>query len=309
MFSFDERHRRATGGWIANDARRRIDFAGGTAVHINAGAAGLALAIVLGKRRGWPREPMRPHNLHAGHARRRPAVVRLVRLQRRFGGRRRAASPARVHQHAWSPPAAAMLAWLLVERIRDGKPTSLGAASGIVAGLVAITPACSSVSPLGAHRVGVIAGVLCALAVGLKFRFGYDDSLDVVGVHLVGGLVGTLLIGFFATAGSPAGDRRPVLRRRRRPAVAPGRRRVRGAGLLRSSLTLILAYIVKVDHRPAGDRRGRGRRYRRDRARGDRLRLLQPPWRRRRSPPRPPRRRATPQHPLSPRPQARRAEP
>jgi Amt family ammonium transporter len=101
--------------------------------------------------------------------------------------------------------AGAMLAWLLVERIRDGKPTSLGAASGIVAGLVAITPACSSVSPLGAIAVGAIAGVLCALAVGMKYRFGYDDSLDVVGVHLVGGLAGTLLIGLFATASAPAG--------------------------------------------------------------------------------------------------------
>jgi Amt family ammonium transporter len=99
---------------------------------------------------------------------------------------------------------AAMLAWLLTERIRDGKPTSLGAASGLVAGLVAITPSCSSVSPLGAIAVGAIAGVLCALAVGLKFRFGFDDSLDVVGVHLVGGLVGTLLVGFFATSSAPA---------------------------------------------------------------------------------------------------------
>jgi Amt family ammonium transporter len=92
-----------------------------------------------------------------------------------------------------------------VERVRDGKPTSLGAASGIVAGLVAITPACASVSPIGGILIGAIAGVLCALAVGLKFRFGFDDSLDVVGVHLVGGLVGTILIGFFADAGAPAG--------------------------------------------------------------------------------------------------------
>jgi Amt family ammonium transporter len=99
---------------------------------------------------------------------------------------------------------AAMLAWLATERIRDGKPTSLGAASGVVAGLVAITPSCSSVSPLGAIVVGICAGVLCALAVGLKFKFGYDDSLDVVGVHLVGGLTGTLLVGFLADPGSPA---------------------------------------------------------------------------------------------------------
>jgi Amt family ammonium transporter len=101
-------------------------------------------------------------------------------------------------------PAAAMLAWLLVERVRDGRPTSIGAASGVVAGLVVITPSCSSVNVLGALAIGFIGGVLCALAVGLKFKFGFDDALDVVGVHLVGGLTGTLLIGFFATKEAPA---------------------------------------------------------------------------------------------------------
>jgi Amt family ammonium transporter len=100
---------------------------------------------------------------------------------------------------------AAGLAWLLTEKFRDGHATSLGAASGIVAGLVAITPSCSAVSPLGAIIIGVVAGVLCALAVGLKYKFGYDDSLDVVGVHLVGGIVGTLLIGLLATEAAPAG--------------------------------------------------------------------------------------------------------
>jgi Amt family ammonium transporter len=100
---------------------------------------------------------------------------------------------------------AACLGWLLTERIRDGHATSLGGASGIVAGLVAITPSCSSVSPIGAIILGAIAGVLCALAVGLKYKFGYDDSLDVVGVHLVGGLWGTLAVGLLATAAAPAG--------------------------------------------------------------------------------------------------------
>jgi Amt family ammonium transporter len=100
---------------------------------------------------------------------------------------------------------AAMLGWLLVERLRDGKATSLGAASGVVAGLVAITPSCSSVSPVGAIVLGALAGGICALAISLKYRFGYDDSLDVVGVHLVGGIVGTLLIGFLATEAAPAG--------------------------------------------------------------------------------------------------------
>ena len=131
-----------------------------------------------------------------------------------------------------------MLGWLVVEKIRDGHPTSLGAASGVVAGLVAITPACATVSPIGALVVGLAAGAGCALAVGLKFRFGFDDSLDVVGVHLVGGLIGTLLIGLLATKGSPTGaagldvndglfygggfDQ----------LGAPGRGRLRGPGLL-----------------------------------------------------------------------------
>jgi Amt family ammonium transporter len=201
VFSFDG-ITAETGGWIANDLKA-LDFAGGTAVHINAGAAALALAIVIGKRRGWPREPMRPHNL---------TLVMLGAGLLWFGwfgfnagsavGASGIAGFAMVNTLVAT--CGAMLAWLITERIRDGKPTSLGAASGIVAGLVAITPACASVSPLGAVAVGAIAGVLCALAVGLKFRFGYDDSLDVVGVHLVGGLAGTLLIGLFADPGSPA---------------------------------------------------------------------------------------------------------
>ena len=202
VFSFDD-VTATVGGWIANDLKV-IDFAGGTAVHINAGIAALALVVVLGKRRGWPREAMRPHNL---------TLVMLGAGLLWFGwfgfnaGSAVASNgvAAVAFINTVVATAAAMLAWLLVERIRDGKPTSLGAASGIVAGLVAITPACSSVSPLGAIAVGAIAGVLCALAVGMKYRFGYDDSLDVVGVHLVGGLAGTLLIGLFATASAPAG--------------------------------------------------------------------------------------------------------
>jgi ammonium transporter, Amt family len=202
VFSFDG-VTAETGGWIANQLKA-IDFAGGTAVHINSGAAALALAIVLGKRSGWPKEPMRPHNL---------TLVMLGAGLLWFGWFGFNAGSAVASNgiagitfvNTMVATSAAMLAWLLVERIRDGKPTSLGAASGVVAGLVAITPSCSSVSPLGAIAVGAIAGVLCALAVGLKFRFGYDDSLDVVGVHLVGGLVGTLLVGLFATSSAPAG--------------------------------------------------------------------------------------------------------
>jgi ammonium transporter, Amt family len=199
-FSNDAGH---VGGWIANNLAV-IDFAGGTAVHINAGAAGLALALVLGKRRGFGREAMRPHNL--------PLVMIGAGLLwfGWFGFNAGSALAANntasvVWVNTMVATGAATLGWLLVEKLRDGHSTSLGAASGVVAGLVAITPSCSSVSPIGAIILGAVAGVLCALAVGLKFRFGYDDSLDVVGVHLVGGLVGTILIGFLATAEAPAG--------------------------------------------------------------------------------------------------------
>jgi ammonium transporter, Amt family len=101
--------------------------------------------------------------------------------------------------------ATAMLGWLLVERLRDGHATTLGAASGVVAGLVAITPSCSAVTPLGAILLGLLAGSVCAYAVGFKYRLGFDDSLDVVGVHLVGGALGSVLIGFLAAPSSAAG--------------------------------------------------------------------------------------------------------
>jgi Amt family ammonium transporter len=192
----------AHGGWIANKLKA-IDFAGGTAVHINSGTAGLVLAIILGKRLGWPTTPMRPHNL--------PFTMLGAGLLW-FGwygfnaGSATSAGGAAASTFTTTTiaTATAMLAWLLTERIRDGKATSLGAASGIVAGLVAITPSCSSVNVLGALVVGFVAGVGCALAVGLKFKLGFDDSLDVVGVHLVGGMIGTLLVGFVAAPEAPA---------------------------------------------------------------------------------------------------------
>ncbi|WP_424188602.1 ammonium transporter [Actinokineospora sp. G85] len=185
------------GGWIANKLGA-LDFAGGTAVHINAGAAGLALCLVLGKRKGWPRESMRPHNL--------PFVLLGAGLLW-FGwygfNAGSAVSAGQLAGVAFLTTtvatAAAILGWLVVEQVRDGKPTTLGAASGAIAGLVAITPAAGFVNPLGALAIGVVAGVVCALAVSLKYKLGFDDSLDVVGVHLVGGLIGTLLIGFLAT--------------------------------------------------------------------------------------------------------------
>lgn len=185
----------AVGGWIANNLKAE-DFAGGTAVHINAGAAGLALTFVLGKRVGWPREHMRPHNI--------PFVLLGASLLWfgwygfNAGSALSASDLAGVaFTNTTIATCTAVLGWLIVEQFRDGKPTTLGAASGAVAGLVAITPACGYVDPLGAIFVGLIAGALCAMAVSLKFRFGFDDSLDVVGVHLVGGITGTLLIGFF----------------------------------------------------------------------------------------------------------------
>lgn len=201
VFAFDG-YTGEEGGWIANNLKA-IDFAGGTAVHINAGAAGLVLALILGKRKGWPQTPFRPHNL--------PFVMLGAGLLWFGWYGFNAGSAVGSNGIAGATfltttiaTAAAMLAWLLVEKIRDGHPTSLGAASGIVAGLVAITPACSSVNVVGALAIGIVAGALCALAVGLKFRFGFDDSLDVVGVHLVGGLVGTLMVGLVAAPEAPA---------------------------------------------------------------------------------------------------------
>ena len=175
------------------------DFAGGTAVHINAGAAGLALAIVLGKRVGWRKESMRPHSLplvmlgsgllwfgwfgfNAGSALAANAIAALALINTQVA------------------TAAALAGWLLVEKIRQGHPTSLGAASGAVAGLVAITPACAFVAPWAAVVIGLIAGILCSLASGLKYRFNLDDSLDVVGVHLVAGIWGSLAIGLFGAS-------------------------------------------------------------------------------------------------------------
>ncbi|WP_433493095.1 ammonium transporter [Nocardia grenadensis] len=191
------------GGWIMEKVEA-IDFAGGTAVHINSGAAALALAIVVGKRAGWPKTPFRPHNL--------PFVMLGAALLwfGWFGFNAGSAAAAdgvagATFVTTLVATAAAMIGWLVVEKIRDGKPTSLGAASGIVAGLVAITPSCSSVNVLGALAIGVVAGVVCALAVSLKFKFGYDDSLDVVGIHMVGGILGTVLIGLFAAPEAPAG--------------------------------------------------------------------------------------------------------
>jgi ammonium transporter, Amt family len=174
------------------------DFAGGTAVHINAGAAGLALALVLGKRIGFKKGMSKPHNV--------PLTLLGASLLWfgwfGFNAGSEAAVDA-VSALAWintlGAPAAAILGWIIVERIKDGKATSIGAASGAVAGLVAITPACNILNPGWGLLLGVIVGAVCCVSIDLKYKLGFDDSLDVVGIHLIGGLVGTLYIGFFGT--------------------------------------------------------------------------------------------------------------
>ncbi len=190
------------GGWIG-DSLGAIDFAGGTAVHVNAGAAALALAIVLGKRIGWRKDPMRPHSL--------PLVVLGAALLWfgwfgfNAGSALSAGTTAAVtFVNTQVATAAAVIGWLIVERIRHGKATTLGMASGAIAGLVAITPACGALTPVGSIILGLVAGGICAFAVSLKYKLGFDDSLDVVGIHLVGGLVGSLAIGFLGTAAAPS---------------------------------------------------------------------------------------------------------
>ena len=184
-------------GWLAK--RGAEDFAGGTVVHANAGAAALALILVLGKRKGWPKERMRPHNV--------PYVLLGAGLLwfGWFGFNAGSALSANtLSAYAFvntnTATGAALIGWILTEKLRDGHSTTLGAASGAVAGLVAITPACGFVSPMGSIVIGLLAGAVCCLATNLKNIFKFDDALDVVGVHLVGGVLGALLIGFFGTS-------------------------------------------------------------------------------------------------------------
>ncbi|GAB2988194.1 ammonium transporter [Amycolatopsis acidiphila] len=189
----------STGGWLVNKLHA-LDFAGGTAVEVNSGAAAVALAIVIGHRHGWPRQAVRPHNL--------PFVMFGAGLLW-FGwfgfnaGSALGASgvAATSFLNTTTAAATAVVGWLLVEQFRDGKPTTLGAASGAVAGLVGITPGCGYVEPLGAAAIGVVAGVVCSLAIGLKYRLRLDDSLDVLAVHGIGGFTGMILIGLFASKG------------------------------------------------------------------------------------------------------------
>ena len=194
----------APAGWLFKLGA--LDFAGGTVVHVNAGIAALALAIVLGKRRGWPKHPMRAHSL---------PLTMLGTGILWFGwfgfnaGSALAANGVAVQAflNTMLAASAGMLGWMIVERLRFGHFTTLGAASGAVAGLVAITPCAGFVGGMAPILIGVIAGAACFLAVSLKFRFGYDDSLDVIGVHLVGGVAGSLLLGLFADASVNAAGR------------------------------------------------------------------------------------------------------
>jgi Amt family ammonium transporter len=192
------------GGWLAH--RGALDFAGGTVVHVNAGAGAFALVLLLGKRRGWPREPMPPHSL--------PFTLLGTGILW-FGwfgfnaGSALAANgvAAQAFINTFTAAAAAMLGWLIVERIKSGHATTLGAASGAVAGLVAITPCAGFVGAGSSIAIGAIAGAVCFLAISLKFKYGYDDALDVVAVHLVGGIIGSILLGLFADVSVNAAGR------------------------------------------------------------------------------------------------------
>jgi Amt family ammonium transporter len=205
------------GGWFYHHFVN-LDYAGGTVVHINAGIAGGVLALIIGKRVGFMKDPMKPHNLTltmigAGllwfgwYGFNVGSMVFNDDTAKNWGGfmAQFQGEMGTTFLNTTVATMAAMLGWLAMERMLHGKATSLGAASGVVAGLVAITPSCGAVNITGAIVVGAVAGMLCAWAVGLKYKFGLDDSLDVVGVHLVGGIVGALLIGFVGTTSSPQG--------------------------------------------------------------------------------------------------------
>ncbi|MBO1268576.1 ammonium transporter [Arthrobacter cavernae] len=187
----------SAGGAVTAVFGQVIDFAGGTVVEISSGVAAFVLVLILGNRHGFKKDPShRPHNV--------PFIMlgAAILWFGWFGFNAGAATTAEQAGLVWVntlvAPAAAMLSWLLTEKIRHGHPTSLGAASGVVAGLVAITPSCANISPLAAVGLGLVAGAACAIFVDLKYKFGYDDSLDVVGVHFGAGIVGTLSLGFIA---------------------------------------------------------------------------------------------------------------
>jgi ammonium transporter, Amt family len=185
------------GGWLFDIGA--LDFAGGAVVHMNAGAAALAVVLVIGRRKGYPETPMPPHNLPM-------TVLGTGILWFGWAGFNAGSALAadgiagQAIMNTFLAASAAMLGWLVVEKLKEGHATTLGGASGAVAGLVAITPCAGFVGGMAPAYIGLIAGAVCYLALGIKKAFGFDDSLDVVAVHLVGGLVGSLLLGFFADA-------------------------------------------------------------------------------------------------------------
>ena len=222
-------------GWLFR--RGALDFAGGTVVHINAGIAALAAVIVIGRRKGWPKHPMPPHSL--------PFTLLGTGILW-FGwfgfnaGSALAADgiAAQAFMNTNMAAAAAMLSWLLVERIKGGHATTLGAASGAVAGLVAITPCAGFVGGMAPIYIGLVAGALCYLACSIKFKFGYDDALDVVGVHLVGGLAGSLMVGLFADAAyNPAVTNEGVF-------ISGGGWTLMGEQLIAVGATLVWSFVL-----------------------------------------------------------------
>jgi ammonium transporter, Amt family len=221
-------------GWLGK--RGSLDFAGGTVIHVNAGIAALASVLALGKRKGWPKEGSPPHSL--------PLVMLGTGILwfgwfgfnagSAFGATGQA---VQAFLNTFLAAAAAGLAWAVVERLRDGHFTTLGAASGIVAGLVAITPGAGFVAGMSPIYIGLIAGVVCCYAVKIKFRAGYDDALDVVGVHFVGGLVGSLLIGFFADPGAFGGTFKEGI-------FLGGSASLLGEQLLANGVTIVFSFVV-----------------------------------------------------------------
>lgn len=189
------------GGWVSQlgtwlGTPEVIDLAGGTAIHINAGAAALALAIVVGKRRDFAQGAHRPHSIPLVTIG--AALLWFGWIGFNAGLSTDAGEAGLILVNTLAAPAAGIIGWLATDALRGKKPGVIGAASGAIAGLVAITPAAANLSPLWALLLGTIAGMACAFAIDWKFRLGYDDSLDVVGLHLVAGVIGTLYLGFFA---------------------------------------------------------------------------------------------------------------
>lgn len=221
-------------GWLGK--RGSLDFAGGTVIHVNAGIAALAAVLVLGKRKGWPKEGHPPHSM--------PLVMIGTGILW-FGwfgfnaGSALGATPQAVQAftNTFLAASAAGLAWCVVEKVKDGHVTTLGAASGVVAGLVAITPGAGYVAGMSSIWIGLAAGTLCVMAIHLKFKFGYDDSLDVVGVHFVGGLVGSLLIGLFADPEALGGTFRAGL-------LKGGGLSLLGEQALANAVTIVFSFAV-----------------------------------------------------------------